>query len=81
MTPAWPWTSTDACWSTEPCARSPTPDVYGIGDAAAAHTRDGHLLRMGCGPGGLAAACAFHAITARMAGRDPAPLRASNDAL
>ncbi|WP_061290369.1 NAD(P)/FAD-dependent oxidoreductase [Herbidospora cretacea] len=57
------------------------PEVYGIGDAAAAHTQDGHLLRMGCGPGGLAAACAFHAITARMAGRDPKPLRVKTDAL
>ncbi|TKK91278.1 oxidoreductase [Herbidospora galbida] len=57
------------------------PEVYGIGDAAAALTRDGHVLRMGCGPGGLAGACAFHAITARLAGRDPEPLRVEADAL
>ncbi|GAA1011035.1 oxidoreductase [Acrocarpospora pleiomorpha] len=57
------------------------PEVYGIGDAAAAHTQDGQVLRMGCGPGGLAAACAFHAITARLAGRTPKPLRVKTDAL
>ncbi|GAA1853573.1 FAD-dependent oxidoreductase [Asanoa iriomotensis] len=57
------------------------PDVYGIGDAAAAHTQDGQVLRMGCGPGGLAAACAFHAITARLSGRTPKPLRVKGDAL
>ncbi|MGI5151174.1 NAD(P)/FAD-dependent oxidoreductase [Plantactinospora sp. CA-294935] len=57
------------------------PEVYGIGDAAAAHTRDGQVLRMGCGPGGLAAACAVHAITGRLAGRTPEPLRAKADAL
>lgn len=57
------------------------PEVYGIGDAAAAHTQDGQVLRMGCGPGGLAAACAFHAITERLAGRTPKPLRVKNDAL
>ncbi|MEO3930406.1 FAD-dependent oxidoreductase [Micromonosporaceae bacterium B7E4] len=57
------------------------PEVYGIGDAAAAHTPDGQVLRMGCGPGGLAAACAFHAITGRLAGRTPEPLRVKFDAL
>jgi NADH dehydrogenase FAD-containing subunit len=57
------------------------PEIYGIGDAAAAHTRDGQVLRMGCGPGGLAAACAFHAITDRLAGRSPKPLRVKADAL
>lgn len=57
------------------------PEVYGIGDAAAAHTPDGQVLRMGCGPGGLATACAYHAITARMAGRAPQPLRVTTDAL
>ncbi|GGN97754.1 oxidoreductase [Actinoplanes lobatus] len=56
-------------------------EVYGVGDAAAAHNQDGRMLRMGCGPGSLAAACAFHAITARLAGRTPAPLRAKDDAL
>ncbi|MEO3930132.1 sigma-70 family RNA polymerase sigma factor [Micromonosporaceae bacterium B7E4] len=52
-----------------------------IGDAAAAHTRDGQVLRMGCGPGGLAAACAVHAIADRLAGRTPEPLRVRTDAL
>ena len=57
------------------------PEIYAIGDAAAAHTQDGQELRMGCGPGGLATACAFHAITDRMAGRTPEPLRVKSDAL
>jgi NADH dehydrogenase FAD-containing subunit len=57
------------------------PEIYGVGDAAAAHTGDGQVLRMGCGPGGLAAACAFHAITARLDGRTPRPLRVEADAL
>ena len=57
------------------------PEVYGIGDAAAAHNQHGQVLRMGCGPGGLAAACAFHAITARLAGNTPKPLRVTTDAL
>ncbi|MEV6305377.1 FAD-dependent oxidoreductase [Actinoplanes sp. NPDC051861] len=57
------------------------PEIYAIGDAAAAHTGDGRVLRMGCGPGQLSAACAYHAITARLAGRTPAPLRVTNDAL
>jgi NADH:ubiquinone reductase (H+-translocating) len=56
-------------------------EVYGIGDAAAARTQDGQVLRMGCGPGGLAAACAFQAITDRLAGRTPKPLRVKGDAL
>jgi NADH dehydrogenase FAD-containing subunit len=56
-------------------------EIYGVGDAAAAHTQDGQSLRMGCGPGGLAAACAFHAINARLAGRTPKPLRVKTDAL
>ena len=43
--------------------------------------QNGQVLRMGCGPGGLAAACAFHAITARLAGRTPKPLRVKADAL
>jgi NADH dehydrogenase len=57
------------------------PEVYGIGDAAAARNEDGNQLRMGCGPGGLAAVCAFHAITDRLAGRTPKPLRVKGDAL
>lgn len=56
-------------------------EIYGVGDAAAAHTQDGQSLRMGCGPGGLTAACAFHAINARLAGRTPKPLRVKTDAL
>jgi NADH dehydrogenase FAD-containing subunit len=51
------------------------PEVYGVGDAAAAHRQNGQVLRMGCGPGGIAAACAVHAITDRLAGRTPKPLR------
>lgn len=57
------------------------PEVYGIGDAATAHTQDGQVLRMGCGPAGLTTACAFHAITARLAGRTPKPLRVTSDGL
>ncbi|QSB16156.1 FAD-dependent oxidoreductase [Natronosporangium hydrolyticum] len=57
------------------------PEIYGIGDVAAIRNRDGRLLRMGCGPGGLAAVCAVHAITDREAGRTPKPLRVKDDAL
>jgi NADH dehydrogenase FAD-containing subunit len=55
------------------------PDVYAIGDAAATHRPDGRELRMGCGPGGLAAACAVRAIGDRMAGRTPRQLRVDFD--
>jgi NADH dehydrogenase len=55
------------------------PDVYGIGDAAAARKPDGRELRMGCGPGGLAAACAVRAIGDRLAGRTPRQLRVEID--
>ncbi len=55
------------------------PEVYGIGDAAAARQADGRELRMGCGPGGLAAACAVRAIGDRMAGRTPRRLRVDFD--
>jgi NADH dehydrogenase FAD-containing subunit len=55
------------------------PEVYGIGDAAAAHQADGRELRMGCGPGGLAAACAVRAIGDRLAGRTPRQLRVEFD--
>lgn len=51
------------------------PDVYGIGDAAAARRQTGQLLRMGCGPGGIAAVAAVRAITDRLAGRTPQGLR------
>jgi NADH:ubiquinone reductase (H+-translocating) len=55
------------------------PEVYGIGDAAAARQADGRELRMGCGPGGLAAACAVRAIGDRLAGRTPRQLRVESD--
>ena len=55
------------------------PEVYGIGDAAAARQADGRELRMGCGPGGLAAACAVRAIGDRLAGRTPRQLRVEFD--
>jgi NADH dehydrogenase FAD-containing subunit len=55
------------------------PDVYAVGDAAAAHNPDGRELRMGCGPGGLAAACAVRAIGDRLAGRAPRQLRVEFD--
>lgn len=51
------------------------PDVFGIGDAAAASDRDGHELRMGCGPAGIAAVAAARAICDQSAGRAPKPLR------
>ena len=51
------------------------PEVYGIGDAAAARKQDGQVLRMGCGPGGIATVAAVHALTDRLAGRTPEPLR------
>jgi NADH dehydrogenase len=57
------------------------PEVYGIGDVAAIRNYDGQVLRMGCGPGGLSAVSAFHAIRDRMAGRTPKPLRFPVDAL
>lgn len=55
------------------------PEVYGIGDAAAARRPDGRELRMGCGPGGLAGACAVRAIGDRLAGRTPRQLRVEFD--
>lgn len=55
------------------------PDVYAIGDAAAAHNPDGRELRMGCGPGGLGAACAVRAIGDRLDGRIPRQLRVELD--
>jgi hypothetical protein len=47
------------------------PEVYGIGDAAAARKLDGRELRMGCGPGGYSTVCAVRAIGDRLAGRTP----------
>jgi NADH dehydrogenase FAD-containing subunit len=57
------------------------PEVYAIGDAAAGRTQDGRELRMGCGPGVLAAVVAVRAIGDRLAGRTPRPLRVDGDGL
>jgi NADH:quinone reductase (non-electrogenic) len=51
------------------------PDVYGVGDAAAARDEGGQELRMGCGPGGTAGVIGALAIADRRAGRTPRPLR------
>ncbi|GAA0921898.1 NAD(P)/FAD-dependent oxidoreductase [Pseudonocardia zijingensis] len=55
------------------------PEIYGIGDAAAPAAADGRELRMGCGPGGLAAACAVRAIGDRLAGHTPKQLHVAVD--
>ncbi|OZM80898.1 NAD(P)/FAD-dependent oxidoreductase [Pseudonocardia sp. MH-G8] len=55
------------------------PEVYGVGDAAAAGKPDGRELRMGCGPGGLTVACTVQAIGDRLAGRTPRQLRLEGD--
>jgi NADH dehydrogenase FAD-containing subunit len=60
----------------DPTLRSVShPEVYGIGDAAAARNQNGQELRMGCGPGGITAVAAARAIADRLAGRTPKPLR------
>lgn len=51
------------------------PEVYAVGDAAAARDERGEELRMGCGPGGIAAVIGGLAILDRLAGRTPRPLR------
>lgn len=51
------------------------PDVYGIGDAAAAHMSTGQELRMACATGIPCAVYAVRAIGDRMAGRAARPLR------
>jgi NADH dehydrogenase len=51
------------------------PDVYCVGDAAAARTEDGHELRMGCGPGGIAGVAGALAVGARMSDQAAKPLR------
>jgi NADH:quinone reductase (non-electrogenic) len=51
------------------------PEVYAVGDAAAARRRDGQELRMACATALPAAAQAVGALTARLAGREPKPLR------
>ena len=60
----------------DPTLRSVShPDVYGVGDAAAARNEDGHEVRMGCGPGGIAGVAGALAIADRLAGRTPKPYR------
>ncbi|HEY3560692.1 MAG TPA: FAD-dependent oxidoreductase [Kribbella sp.] len=51
------------------------PDVYAVGDAAAVRRADGQELRMACATGLPAAAHAVRSIAARLAGREPKPLR------
>ncbi|HVK25308.1 MAG TPA: FAD-dependent oxidoreductase [Actinokineospora sp.] len=51
------------------------PDIYGIGDAAAAHLPDGDELRMACATSIPVAQQAVRAIMDRLAGREPKPLR------
>jgi NADH:ubiquinone reductase (H+-translocating) len=51
------------------------PEVYAVGDAAAARRPDGQELRMACATGLPSAAGAATALTDRLAGRTPKPLR------
>ncbi|QFZ22796.1 NAD(P)/FAD-dependent oxidoreductase [Saccharothrix syringae] len=51
------------------------PEVLGIGDAAAIRLPDGLELRMACATGLPTAQQAVRALAARMAGREPRPLR------
>ncbi len=51
------------------------PDVYGVGDAAAARNEDGHEVRMGCGPGGIAGVIGALALTDALGDRTPRPYR------
>lgn len=51
------------------------PDVYAIGDAAAAQRQDGQELRMACATGLPAAAHVARTVTDRLAGRTPRTLR------
>jgi NADH dehydrogenase FAD-containing subunit len=60
----------------DPTLRSVShPDVYGVGDAAAARNEDGHVVRMGCGPGGIAGVTGALAIADHLADRTPRPYR------
>lgn len=60
----------------DPTLRSVShPDVYGVGDAAAARNEDGHEVRMGCGPGGIAGVVGALALAERLADRTPKPYR------
>jgi NADH:ubiquinone reductase (H+-translocating) len=51
------------------------PEVYGIGDAAAARDLDGQTLRMACATAQPVAVYAARAIADRLAGRTPKPPR------
>jgi NADH:ubiquinone reductase (H+-translocating) len=60
----------------DPTLRSAShPNVYGVGDAAAARNEDGKEVRMGCGPGGIAGVVGALAIVDRLADRTPRPYR------
>ena len=66
----------------DPTLRSVShPDVYGVGDAAAARTEGGQEVRMGCGPGGIAGVIGALAIADRQADRSPRPYRYHDQAL
>lgn len=51
------------------------PEVCAVGDAAAALTADGQVLRMACATGMPVAQHAVRALAARLAGREPRPMR------
>lgn len=51
------------------------PCVYAVGDAAAARNERGAMVRMGCGPGGIAGVTGAFAIADRLGGRVPKPYR------
>ncbi|WP_199543344.1 NAD(P)/FAD-dependent oxidoreductase [Prauserella sp. PE36] len=51
------------------------PDVYAVGDSAAAARSNGRELRMACATGIPAAYCAADAIAARLTGGEARPLR------
>jgi NADH:ubiquinone reductase (H+-translocating) len=51
------------------------PDVYAIGDAAAARGSDGSVLAMGCRTGGFTGPHAANVIADWLAGRVPRPFR------
>lgn len=51
------------------------PEVYAVGDAAASHRPDGQELRMACATALPSAARAALALTDRLAGRTPKPMR------
>jgi NADH dehydrogenase FAD-containing subunit len=50
-------------------------DIYAVGDSAVAHRAGGQALRMACATGLPAGQCAADAITARLTGHAPSPLR------